>query len=123
MVSYPRTAPIQALPVELLSSIFSLAIHDLGHPNSPSTWESCRAPLALAAVSRKWRAVARNTPNLWTNICISLDLIQDVAAEDNDYYPVLNTQPVKSYLELSRNQPLNILIDARDPEWDFVEPE
>ncbi|KAK2467634.1 hypothetical protein APHAL10511_000489 [Amanita phalloides] len=82
---------LAALPVELLSCVFTLSDD----------------PHILACVCKHWLRVARNTPRLWTRICVTtLDMRHAVAS-----------------LALSKKYPLDILIDARDDEWDFSEPE
>ena len=137
MHAYLRgTSPINNLPVELLSYIFSLSTHpttgEFSEEHSPPaiTTETVQVPLILSSVSRLWRQVALGTPNLWSNLCITSELIQ------NFYYiqrgprgftkksisRQLNTSHITSYLALSRKYPLNILIDARDENWNF-EPE
>ncbi|KAJ7581828.1 hypothetical protein C8J56DRAFT_958360 [Mycena floridula] len=93
-----RPCSIAALPVELLSSIFVLATH--------SSLDNFEAPLAFCAVNRHWKSIALSTPALWTNICATI-----------------GSNNVDSYLARSKSYPLDILIDGRDPRWDFSEPE
>lgn len=127
-----RSSPIHRLPVELLSYIFSLRTHDtLGDDdnddrNPPFTTESIKTPLILSSVNHHWRNIAYNTPSLWTSICVTVELIdglKDEPAGAAQYPTVLNNRHLISYLSLSRNYPLDILIDARDQDWDFSEPE
>ena len=94
----PTPSPIDRLPVELISYIFSLSSdHTL-----------------FTQVNKRWRTIALSTSALWTNICIT---IRDLNG------PLLHTNHITKYLTLSRKSPLNILIDARDPDWDFTETE
>ncbi|KAF7369273.1 F-box domain-containing protein [Mycena venus] len=115
--------PIDSLPVELLAYIFVLGTHEPIHPpNSerqdddcqPFNSESVKAPLVYASVSRHWRSVALNTPALYTSLCITPELFREVGNKE-----VLDTTGISSYLALSRNYLVDILIDARDQEWDF----
>ncbi|KAG7095033.1 hypothetical protein E1B28_005824 [Marasmius oreades] len=124
--------PIQRLPVELLSYIFVLGTHSPpSHPASLETpqeaplfdVDSVKTPLVFTAVNRHWRTVALNTPALWTSLCITVGSLESTADTEASSSLVLNTSHVTSYLSLSRNYPLDILIDARDMDWDFCEPE
>lgn len=125
-------SPVDRLPVELLSYIFILGTHaaevlEGDAERSPSfTSESIRTPLVLSSVKRHWRSIAHNTPSLWTSLCVTVEMI-DIFAEDGDgvaHRPTsFNASQLNTYLRLSRNYPLDILIDARDQDWDFSEPE
>lgn len=58
-------APIQSLPVELLSKIFELCLPE---PSKIDCHYMLDAPLLLAQINRRWRYVALSTPKLWTTI-------------------------------------------------------
>ncbi|KAJ7131460.1 hypothetical protein C8R44DRAFT_978302 [Mycena epipterygia] len=111
--------PIASLPVELLSYILVLATHDpVLPPNANASDDepafntaSVQAPLVFARVSRHWRRVALRTPALYTSLCITPELLSD--ADELDMSPILK------YLALSRGCLLDVLVDARDPEWNF----
>lgn len=130
MYTHP-SSPISKLPVELLSYIFALGTHSSADvPDSDEAGrnplfdsESVKVPLALAGVSRHWRRVAHNTPGLWTSLCITVEMVKRLSEDDDDAASLLNTAHLTSYLALSRNYPLDILVDARDQDWDFFEPE
>ena len=162
MYAYPRnnrhhqcsSNPINNLPVELLSFIFSLSTYPSvggfpGHITEEGeeedyrpptiTTESVQVPLVLSSVCRLWRQVALGTPYLWSNLCITVELIQNFyycnerdprsggiitksGSISSSSARQLNTSHITSYLALSRKYPLNILIDARDENWNF-EPE
>ncbi|KAJ7220781.1 hypothetical protein GGX14DRAFT_695029 [Mycena pura] len=120
-----RHAPILALPVELLAYVFVLGTHaaldnhaddDDDDGYQPFNSESVQAPLAYAAVCRHWRSVALSTPALFTSLCITPELLRD---HDRDHALALDLRGIAAYLKLSRAYPLDILIDARDPDWDF----
>ena len=129
------SSPINNLPIELLSYIFSLSTYpstatggeEVEYRPPTITTESVQVPLVLSSVSRLWRQVALGTPHLWSSLCITVELIQDFYCDERDHpYSTisrqLNTSHITSYLTLSRKYPLNILIDARDENWNF-EPE
>ena len=141
MYAYPRShqcpSPINTLPIELLSYIFSLSTYPTtgGFPGPTEeeyrpptiTTESVQVPLVLSSVSRLWRQVALGTPYLWSSLCITVELVQNFYCRDPrtkglSISKQLNTSHITSYLALSRKYPLNILIDARDENWNF-EPE
>ena len=144
MYAYPRnhqcSSPINNLPIELLSYIFALSTYPttsgfLGPATEeyrpPTiTTESVQVPLILSSVSRLWRQVALGTPHLWSSLCITVELVENFYCNERDQSGFtnnstssqLNTSHITSYLALSRKYPLNILIDARDENWNF-EPE
>lgn len=102
-------SPIHSLPVELLSNIFA-------HTDMP---------LVISTVNKQWRRIALNTPALWTTLCVTAEMIQAQEDHDLSLYTtgVFNTGHLTTYIHRSRKYPLDILIDARDPDWDFSEPE
>ena len=143
MYAYPRNhqccpSPINNLPIELLSYIFSLSTYPTtgGFPGPTEeeyrpptiTTESVQVPLVLSSVSRLWRQVALGTPQLWSSLCITVELVENFYCNERDSTKSssisrrLDTSHITSYLALSRKYPLNILIDARDENWNF-EPE
>ncbi|KAI0635350.1 hypothetical protein C8Q77DRAFT_1072572 [Trametes polyzona] len=139
MASATYQAPIARLPVELLSYIFLLgahtpdpeeagladdapgglgegsgSLHERSDDISPCASSSSMPPDVFAAVCRHWREVALNTPQLWTRVCVTIgDLMHD---EASGWFPA-----VSRYVSRSGRCPLDIYIDARDPEWDFSE--
>ncbi|KAJ3820745.1 hypothetical protein F5880DRAFT_1487458 [Lentinula raphanica] len=125
-----RQSPIHSLPNELLSYIFLLDSHPPPEPHDSVdsigqevplfNSNSIQTPLKYSAVCRHWRNVAQGTAALWTNICITLGSIDDTGPRQQKH---LDLSHIISYLSLSRKYPLNILLDARDPDWDFAEPE
>lgn len=129
-------SPIHGLPVEILSHIFNLTTHTTAFDEQEDETqhkplffdsESVRTPLILAAVCRHWRQVAHGTASLWTSLCITPELLRhhySASTSSSTCIPsstTLELAPVLSYLSLSRNYPLNILVDARDRDWDFSE--
>ena len=150
--SFPSSSfsTINDLPIELLSYIFSLSTFPGGFPGPEEvleveegeegeecrpptiTTESVQVPLVLSSVNRLWRQVALGTPQLWSSLCITVELVErdsrfglgcmKKTRRGSSRSESLNTEHITSYLSLSRKYPLNILIDARDENWNF-EPE
>jgi hypothetical protein len=127
--------PIHSLPIELLSYIFTLSTHtsfaeedDAAEPNPtdfPFDPANMLTTLAISTVSRYWRDVALSTPTLWTDICVSTELPDDDDEESRQMRNTMkpNSYRIATYLARSGNAPIDILISARDPEWDFSETE
>lgn len=94
-------SPAHRLPNELLSYIFLLVAHD--------STEAPLFPSTLSHVSSQWREVALATGGLWTRIVMS--------------FPITAQQisSCKAYLSRSGVYPLDILLDLRDPAWDWEE--
>ncbi|KIM43862.1 hypothetical protein M413DRAFT_443738 [Hebeloma cylindrosporum] len=133
-------SPISSLPVELLSEIFTLCALAAGEPSPSSddaeysppivTTDSLRATLLLSSVNRKWRDVVLHQPNLWSNLCITAELISQTDDEDGIFASSpqksssrFNASYIIACLQRSRQCPINIFIDARDEEWNFTEPD
>jgi hypothetical protein len=120
---FPRQSMIDCLPVELLAHIFALATHgEEDHsfsrysPYRPAfDTGSVKVPVAVSCVSRHWRNVAVHTAALWTSLCVTAEMIR----EDGCGRSYLDTSFIELYLRRSRMYPLDILIDARDPDWDI----
>ncbi|CDO76203.1 hypothetical protein BN946_scf184819.g3 [Trametes cinnabarina] len=125
-------AAVSRLPIELLSYIFILGAHtpdanaveadDPGTRDarigpeeiSPCVSSSSTPPDVFAAVNKHWRAVAVGTPQLWCRVCVTIgDLMENAS---NGWCPM-----VSRYIARSGKCPLDVYIDARDPEWDFSE--
>ena len=112
-----------SLPVELLAHIFMLATHgdeetsfspySVSHPVFDTT--SVRTPVIVSCVNRFWRHVALNTPALWTSLCLTPEMI----LEDDDGENYLDRTFLDLFLVRSQIYPLDVLIDARDPSWNF----
>ncbi|CAK5274149.1 unnamed protein product [Mycena citricolor] len=134
-----RRPPIDALPTELLAYILTLATHAPDAEPRPATVPdpeqeggdmctyqpfdaaSVKRPLRYAGTCRRWRAVAFDTPLLWTNICVTPDMfVPGCPADGGD--EVLDTRWLELYCRLSRNRALDILIDGRDMEWRHADP-
>ena len=135
------SSPINKLPIELLSEIFSLCLltaeesvpgSEVDEPSSSPiiTTETVRTPFILSSVCKKWRAVALGRSSLWSNLCITAELIGEAAPlhlatdQGTSFTPShsLHTKQIIYSLQRSRHAPLNVFVDARDPEWNFAEP-
>jgi hypothetical protein len=127
-----HTPPINRLPVELLSSIFFLAIcvpagdpADGDTPGAPDfiNFDGMRV---IQCVDKHWRNVALDTPCLWANINVDLDMVDPPPDQDIKGFPrsgPFKPQQLEMHIKRSRSYPLDIVIDARDPDWNFEEPE
>lgn len=127
---------INVLPVEILSYIFTLATHDAVSTNNdykrryevPFNPESVTMPTVLASVHRHWRNIALSTSTLWSSLVMSLGQVVRVKAgtnvdDERAYTTFLDVQRLAAHIARSRNSSVDILIDTRDPEWDFEEDE
>ncbi|KAG2095874.1 uncharacterized protein F5147DRAFT_395342 [Suillus discolor] len=128
-----RPCHINVLPVEILSYIFTLATHhtastDIDHKGRyevPFSPESVTMPTVLASVHRHWRHIALSTSTLWSSLSMSLEQVVrcKVGSDADAYTTFLDVQRLAAHIARSRNSPVDILIDTRDPEWDFEEEE
>jgi F-box-like len=134
---FPFSSPINNLPIELLSYIFSLSSHpeekeeehrppeEKEEDRPPTiTTESVQVPLILSNVSRLWRQVALGTPQLWSSLCITVELVEIHERDSETETSSRLKTSLITYLSLSQKYPLDILIDARDENFNFdPEPE
>ncbi|KAK0484905.1 hypothetical protein IW261DRAFT_1308759, partial [Armillaria novae-zelandiae] len=93
---------IDKLPNELLAKIFFLAAKETRHDTIP-------APFIVSQICRRWRNVALSTGDLWRFISFG--------------FPLTSTQYLRANSMLSRSStfPLDLLMDFRDPSWDWEE--
>ncbi|KAJ6568823.1 hypothetical protein B0H19DRAFT_938022 [Mycena capillaripes] len=101
-------AAIDVLPNEVLPSIFAFAIEN--QPTEEYT-SSTVSPITISHTCRRWQQIALETGSLWTNIVLT--------------FPASEKQLTRTSIWLSRSTtyPLNILLDFRDPDWDWEEEE
>ncbi|KAH7920515.1 hypothetical protein BV22DRAFT_799213 [Leucogyrophana mollusca] len=97
-------SPVESLPNELLSAIFTLATHD-----SHDIPHAVSFPIVLSHVCKHWRQVSFSTSSLWTAILLT--------------HPGKKSQLSRAvdWLARSRNRPLQIHLDFRDPSWNWDE--
>ncbi|KAK7036177.1 F-box domain-containing protein [Favolaschia claudopus] len=100
---------IDRLPNEILSTIFLLAIEQPQHCHDDLDPSLTTSPTTLSHICRRWRQVSLGTGSLWTHIVLT--------------YPTSNEQLTRALTWLSRSKsyPLDILLDFRDPYWDWEE--
>ncbi|OAX38608.1 hypothetical protein K503DRAFT_866034 [Rhizopogon vinicolor AM-OR11-026] len=125
---------INVLPVEILSYIFTLATHSTLSSTSdfkqryqvPFSPDSVTMPTVLASVHRHWRHIALSTSTLWSSLVMSLEQVVHVKVGSDvgdEYTPrhttFLDVQRLAAHIARSQNSPVDILIDTRDPDWDF----
>ncbi|KDQ32137.1 hypothetical protein PLEOSDRAFT_1024822, partial [Pleurotus ostreatus PC15] len=67
------------------------------------------SPLIVSQVCSRWRRIALSTSLLWTAITVT--------------YPYTTTQRqrIDAWLSRSKTQPLDLLLDLRDPAWNWDE--
>ncbi|KAK0236384.1 hypothetical protein EDD85DRAFT_752888, partial [Armillaria nabsnona] len=94
--------PIDRLPNELLAKIFFLAAKETRHDTIP-------APFIVSQTCRRWWNVALSTGDLWKFISFN--------------FPLSSIQYLRANSMLSRSStfPLDLLMDFRDPSWDWEE--
>jgi hypothetical protein len=128
-VSARRVAPIHTLPREILTYVFELVTFALSpdelsflrddQQKLPFHPHSVTAPTKLCAVNRHWRYVGLTTPKLWSSIVVSVNDVINCDYGSGHPDSSLDFESLACFLSRSRNSPIDILIDGRDPEWDF----
>ncbi|KAF8551261.1 hypothetical protein OG21DRAFT_1418332, partial [Imleria badia] len=95
------TSFARPMPVEVVANIFDFASHSSHDPITQS--------ISLSHVCKQWRQISLSTPSLWTFIQLSL--------------PLSKSQLTRTcaWILRSRNRPLDIYMDFRDPDWDWDE--
>ena len=89
-------------PPEIASLIFSLSMGDEDYEPDRSTLRKLPTQFLLGSVSRRWRQVARSTPQLWSTISFTL------VKEKTNTLPPLRF--INDWLQLSGSLPLNLWI-------------
>ena len=99
-----QEAKVDALPDHILMDIFSVLTFS-------SDEFRLYAPDTLSHVSSRWRAIALNTSSLWTFIVVT--------------YPFAAGQVARATAALrrSRDRPIDVHIDIRDPDWSWESEE
>lgn len=95
---------IYSLPDHLLAEIFSVLIFS-------SDESRLHAPDILSHVSSRWRAVVLNASTLWTFIVVTFPFSAGQIAR------------AKAGLTRSNDQPIDVHIDVRDPDWTWESDE
>ncbi|KAF8234794.1 hypothetical protein L208DRAFT_1393456 [Tricholoma matsutake] len=101
---HKRPFPHSRLPNELLSYIFLTATHHF-----EDRYEAILTPITISHVCSRWREVAISAGGLWTNLILT--------------FPTCRSQLSRTMTWLSRSEPypIDILLDFRDPSWDWDE--
>ncbi|KAF8883817.1 hypothetical protein BD779DRAFT_810564 [Infundibulicybe gibba] len=94
---------IQRLPNEILGKIF------LDATTLSERHAGIRLATTLTHVCSRWRQLALWTSSLWGNITITFPTSREQMAR------------TVAFLLRSRSHPLDLLLDFRDPEWDWEE--
>ena len=89
-------------PPEIASLIFSLSMGDEDYEPDRSKLRKLPTQFLLGSVSRRWRQVARSTPQLWSTISFTL------VKEKTNTLPPLRF--INDWLQLSGSLPLNLWI-------------
>ncbi|KIJ60147.1 hypothetical protein HYDPIDRAFT_117624 [Hydnomerulius pinastri MD-312] len=97
-------SPMKPIPVELISDIFTWASH-----SSDELHDSISQPITISHVCRLWRRVSLSTTSLWTTIFLTLPLSHNQLTR------------TATWIVRSRNRPLHIHMDFRDPAWAWDE--
>ena len=97
---------LHCLPHEILAAIFLAALQGLD-----DQYDAIMTSVTLSHVCARWRHVARSTRGLWTNILITFPIS----------YGQISLAVM--FLNLSGSYPLDILLDMRDPSWNWEEVE
>jgi hypothetical protein len=109
------------MPTEVMSMIFAMAAepdsNDNYRPSYHPSSEDWRVAETLSGVSRRWNAIALGTPEVWTRIVVDVDRLVMKANGKMGLHP----RPMKRHLERSRTRMVDVLVDARDPNWDGKE--
>ncbi|KAF7312930.1 Fatty acid hydroxylase [Mycena kentingensis (nom. inval.)] len=100
-------SPVDRLPPELLTTVFALTIEPRHHDTLTTS------PTTLSHVCRRWRAVALGLGSLWTSVAI---------AYPSDPSGAQFTR-LLTYLSRTKGYKIDLMLDVRDPEWDFELPE
>ncbi|KAL1742265.1 hypothetical protein HDZ31DRAFT_84254 [Schizophyllum fasciatum] len=94
------------LPIELCIQIFELCVAaDAEQLYNFFFDDTTKAPWNLSQVCSRWRAMVHESPNLWTVVRVSTDLLEDAAQPIEDAVEHLSI-----YLERSRQLPISLLV-------------
>jgi hypothetical protein len=129
-VSLMTATDAASLPFEVLSKILLLTSPVASIPRQQTTVGSVTDPWSLSQVCSGWRAIVRNEPLLWHNICLSVHptvTVHDISFPLSEAYANwlcarLNEALHRSrhwplYIKLTRPLELRTLNDASSPEY------
>jgi len=117
-VGHSASSPaIDTLPDDILCSIFHLILQTHG---PFSLFDKNNAPVIFTHVCRRWRALAFDTPLLWTNVCLE-NLHPSYAAERpasnalRKAEMVAKREAIRTWLARSKDCPLAVFLHASPP--------
>ena len=93
-----QEAKVDSLPANILADIFSILTFS-------SDDSRLYDPNTLSHVSSRWREVALNVSSLWTFIVVTFPFAAGQIERATDF------------LSRSKDRPIDVHIDVRDPEW------
>lgn len=125
---YYQIPPIFRLPVETFSRIFEFGTYNFGDEDvdnvmSNLDFDLLNFPIRVAAVSKRFRAIAHSTPSLWTTLYFnfprpaSYDPKSPAQLEHDDH----DYSRDCLWLTRSRACALDVILCYRDPAWNFAE--
>lgn len=105
----PHHDLLDRLPNEIWSSIFHFAVHYINDDAPEDESYPGMFPLTISHVCSRWRRLALSAGSLWTHIVLT--------------FPHSRIQHSRAFTWLSRSAtyPVDLLLDFRDPNWDWEE--
>ncbi|KAF9033040.1 hypothetical protein BDZ89DRAFT_1111375 [Hymenopellis radicata] len=104
--------PIRSVPPEILSEIFShlvtdpdLTCQDVKDDHYVDSLDTKRGVWALTHVCSRWRKIVTNTSSWWTTVGLPFDIYRKSS---------VTADILATYLERSKQRPLNVIIHSRD---------
>ncbi|KAF8991281.1 hypothetical protein BDZ89DRAFT_1124204 [Hymenopellis radicata] len=104
--------PIRSVPPEILSEIFShlvanpdLTCQDVKDDHYVDSLDTKRGIWALTHVCSRWRKIVTNTSSWWTTVGLQFDIYRNSSA---------SADILATYLERSKQRPLNVIVHSRD---------
>lgn len=122
LVSLAAVPPwvLEAVPGDVLREIFTNVVAQSGSWAADSTWIDCkprmRAPFHLAAICKRWRAVAVDAPPLWSFVCPPM--LSETARHGRKLTEAAR-ECVRLLLQRSKSSPLDVVYIATDDSVNF----
>lgn len=127
---YYQIPPIFRLPVETFSRIFEFGTYRFGDEDvdnvmSNLDFDLLNFPIRVAAVSKRFRAIAHSTPSLWTTLYFNFPRPASYdpknPAQLDNYLHDHDYSRDRLWLTRSRACALDVILCYRDPTWNFTE--
>ncbi|KAF7290381.1 F-box domain-containing protein [Mycena chlorophos] len=103
------TYPVLTLPNEITTQIFLHCVESDKHSDGHSRPNPADSPLLLTRVCSSWRAVALNTPALWSQVAVRNELPPEILTAWLQHATPL---PLDLYIFLNNPEPSSPLIDV-----------